>query len=309
MNDPTPVPADLALGSPSPQSADLPEPDALSSDAQPPDPQPPEALEQNDPDSDDRDPDDLPPEWTPEDDWTDEALTLLRALRAPYRRSRAGQIGFAVYCVLLFIVVWGVTPSFGLLLQSSMGADYTGHGPALLSALPSGIAAAALATLLLAARDGIWRGPVIPPRPTADWLLPQPIEPRRVLRPWFWLSCALAATPGIIAAAGAMVALALTVRTGLPAAFGWCLLGGVCVPLLATCLGLAVELSDRVASAVRRSTPLLTVVVLLLVAQSTLAAQGHRIPWLERVELWSGPWGWAGLAALAPTPAAQPGAW
>ncbi|WP_377272877.1 hypothetical protein [Peterkaempfera sp. SMS 1(5)a] len=252
---------------------------------------------------------DPPSEWTADDDWTDEALALLRAMRAPHRRNRAGQIGFTVYCVLMILVVWGVTPSFGLLLQSSMGADYTGHGPALLAALPSGVAAASLATLLLAARDGLWRGPVIPPRPTADWLLPQPVQPRRVLRPWFWLSCALTAVPGIVAACGAMVALGLTTRTGLLAAFGWCVLGGVCVPLLATCAGLAVELHDRVARQVRRFTPVLTVAVLLLVAQSVLAAQGHRVPWLERAEMWSGPWGWAGLAALAPTPGAQPGSW
>jgi len=259
--------------------------------------------------ADESGPDDPQPAWAPEDDWTDEALSLLRTMRAPHRRKRAGQIGFAVYCALLILVVWGVTPSFGLLLQSSMGADYTGNGPALLAALPSGIAAAALATILFAARDGLWRGPVVPPRATADWLLPHPVEPRRVLRPWFWLSCALAAAPGIVVAAGAMVALGLTVRTGLLAAFAWCLLGGVCLPLLATCAGLAVELNDRVAAQVRRLTPVLTVAVLLLVTQSVLAAQGHRIPWLERAELWSGPWGWAGLAALAPTPATQPGAW
>ncbi|GAA0683128.1 hypothetical protein GCM10010193_41180 [Kitasatospora atroaurantiaca] len=266
-----------------------------------------ESADESGPDGFDHD--DPQPEWSPEDDWTDEALSLLRTMRAPHRRKRAGQIGFAVYCTLLILVVWGVTPSFGLLLQSSMGADYTGSGPALLAALPSGIAAAALATILFAARDGLWRGPVVPPRATADWLLPHPVEPRRVLRPWFWLSCALAAAPGIVVAAGAMVTLALTARTGLPAAFGWCVLGGVCLPLLAACAGLAVELNDRVAAQVRRFTPVLTVAVLLLVAQSVLAAQGHRIPWLERAELWSGPWGWAGLAALAPTPAAQPGAW
>ncbi len=252
---------------------------------------------------------DPPQEWTADDDWTDEALALLRAMRAPYRRNRAGQIGFAVYVALLILVVWGVTPSFGLLLQSSMGADYTGGGPALLAALPSGVAAAALGTLLLGARDGLWRGPVIPPRPTADWLLPQPVRPRRVLRPWFWLSCALAAVPGVLAAAGAMVVLALTTRAGLAAAFGWSALGAVCVPLLAVCVGLAAEADDRIAAGVRRLTPGLTVVVLLLAVQSVLAARGHRIPWLERVELWSGPWGWAGLAVLAPTPAAQPGAW
>ncbi|MEU9133702.1 hypothetical protein AB0D08_37385 [Kitasatospora sp. NPDC048540] len=279
-----------------PSTDDLPDPDSEPHAAGRPAADTPEA-------------DGPPAPWSADDDWTDETLALLREMRAPHRRGRARQIGFAVYCALLVLVVWGVTPSFGLLLQSSMGADYTAHGRAILAALPSGVAALSLATLLLAARDGLWRGPVVPPRAATDWLLAHPLRPRRVLRPWFWLSAGLATVPGVLAAAGAMVVLALTVPAGLPAAFGWCLLGGVCVPLLATCLGLAVELDDRVAAAVRRLTPYVTVVVLLLTAQSVLAARGQRIGWLERGELWSGPWGWAGLAALAPTPAARAGAW
>lgn len=250
-----------------------------------------------------------PADWTADDDWTDEALALLRTMRAPHRLNRAKQAGFALYCTLLILVIWGGIPSLGLFLQASMGADYTGHGAALLAAIPSGIAALGLATLLLAVRDGLWRGPVVPPRAATDWLLAHPVRPRPVLRPWFWLSCALAVFPGLVTAVGGMVALGLTVRTGLPAALGWCLLGGVCLPLLATCAGLLVERSDRAAHWVRRLTPYLTLLVLALAAQSALAVAGHPVRWLERVELWSGPWGWAGIAALAPTRAAVPGGW
>ncbi|MDR3036752.1 MAG: hypothetical protein LBV78_27225, partial [Kitasatospora sp.] len=160
-------------------------------------------------------PDDAPAAWTADDDWTDEALALLRALRAPHRRNRAKQAAFALYCTLLILVIWGGIPSLGLFLQASMGADYTAHGPDLLAAMPSGIAAAGLAVLLLAVRDGLWRGPVVPPRATTDWLLAHPVRPRPVLRPWFWLSCGLAALPGLVAAVGGMVALGLTVRVGL----------------------------------------------------------------------------------------------
>lgn len=248
-------------------------------------------------------------EWSSDDDWTDEALALLRALRAPHRLNRAKQVGFALYCTVLILIIWGAVPSLGLFLQASMGTDYTAHSGALLAAMPSGIAALSIATVLLAVRDGLWRGPVVPPRAATDWLLAHPVRPRPVLRPWFWLSCALAVFPGLVTACAGMVALGLMVRVGLAAALGWCLLGGVCLPLLATCAGLLVERSDRAARWVRRLSPYAVLLVLLLAAQSGWAAAGHPVRWLERVELWSGPWGWAGIAALAPTRAAVPGGW
>ncbi|MCX4690477.1 DUF6297 family protein [Kitasatospora purpeofusca] len=248
-------------------------------------------------------------DWTEDDDWTDETLALLRTLRAPHRRNRAKSVGFAVYCVILILIIWGGVPSLGLFLQASMGADYTGHGGDLLAAMPAGVTAIGLVTFLLLVRDGLWRGPVVPPRAATDWLLIHPVRPRPVLRPWFWLSCAVAAFPGLVAAVGGMVALGLTVRAGLPAALGWCLLGGLCVPLLATCAALVVERSDRAARWVRRLTPYLTLLIIALAAQSALAVAGHPVRWLELVEMWSGPWGWAAIAALAPTSAAVTGGW
>lgn len=245
--------------------------------------------------------------WSDEDDWTDEALRLLRSLRAPHRRKRAGQIGYIGYCVLLVAVVWGVLPSMGLFLQASMGADYTRHGAAVLAAMPAGVCALALGTLLLGARDALWRGPVVPPREHVDWLLAQPVRIGHVLRPWYWFSCCASLAAGMLAAAIGMVTLGLTVKVGLAAGFAWCLVGGVCLPLLATALALAIERSARIAGWVRALTPYVTVSVLALAGQSVLAANGHAVPWLERVELWSGPWGWAGIAALSPTPAAAPG--
>ncbi|MEU3460621.1 hypothetical protein ABZ721_11775 [Streptomyces sp. NPDC006733] len=245
--------------------------------------------------------------WDEEDDWTAEALLLLRNLRSPHRRKRAGQVGFAVYCVLLVLVVWGVLPGFSLFLKSSMGADYTVHGSAILAAVPSGVCALVLGSLLVAARDALWRGPVVPPRDSADWLLTQPVRIARILLPWFWLSCGVALAVGLLASVIGMVTLALTVKTGLAAAFAWCAVGGVCVPLLATALAVAVEAHESVARWVRTATPYAGLLVLALAAQSALAAAGHRVGRLERVELWSGPWGWSGIAVLSPTRAAVPG--
>ncbi|MFE9429143.1 hypothetical protein ACFYNO_40065 [Kitasatospora sp. NPDC006697] len=250
-----------------------------------------------------------PPEWSEADDWTPEALALLRHLRAPHRRNRAKQVLFAVYCVALILVVWGGMPSLGMFLQARMGADYTAGGGRLLAALPSGIAAVSLATVLVVLRDALWRGPVVPPRASIDWLLAHPVRPRPVLRPWFWLSCALAAFPGLVTAVGAMVAMGLMLKVGLAAAFGWCLLGALGVPLLATSAAVLVERSDRAAHWVRRLTAPVLLVVLALAAQCGFAVAGHRVGWLERVELWSGPWGWAGITALAPTRESVPGGW
>ncbi|MFJ4982367.1 hypothetical protein ACIP9H_01020 [Streptomyces sp. NPDC088732] len=245
--------------------------------------------------------------WSDEDDWTRETLRLVRDLRTPHRRKKAGQIGYTVYCVALLLAVWGGLPSLGLFLEKSMGADYSGHGPAILAALPAGSCALGLGWLLVAAWDAQWRGPVVPPRETVDWLLAQPVDAGRVLRPWFWGAAAISGGAGLLVSAIGTIALGLTVGVGLPAAFGWCLLGGVGLPLLATALATAVEGSERVARWARLATPYVGMAVLALAAQTVMAVNGHRLPGLERVELWSGPWGWAGLAALAPTPSALPG--
>jgi len=242
-------------------------------------------------------------------DWTDETMALLRALRAPHRRSRAGQIGYAVYSFVLFVASWGGLFSLGLFANASMGANYTADGPDLLAALPAGVVALSLGLILMVARDALWRGPVVAPRATVDWLLMQPVRPGPVLRPWFWISCAIAVVPGLLAAAAAAVALGLMERVPFGSALGWALVGGICVPLLATAAAVLVERSTRVARWVRRITPVVALLVLLLAVQSVLAGLGHRDLLLERIEMWSGPWGWSALAGLSPTHAAQSGGW
>ena len=242
-------------------------------------------------------------------DWTAETLELLRALRAPHRRSRAGQIGYAVYSFMLFVLSWGGLFSLGLFANASMGANYTADGPHLLAALPSGVCALSLGLMLMVARDALWRGPVVAPRATVDWLLMQPVRPGPVLRPWLWVSCAIAVVPGLLAAAAAAVALGLMERVPFLSALGWALVGGICVPLLATAAAVLVERSTSVARWVRRGSPVVALVVMLLAVQCVLAVMGHRSTLLERIEMWSGPWGWSALAGLVPTHAAQPGGW
>ncbi|MDI5966222.1 hypothetical protein [Streptantibioticus silvisoli] len=246
-------------------------------------------------------------DWAEEDDWTTEALALLRDVRSPHRRKRAGQVGYVVYCVLLLIGVWVALPSTGYFLQQSEGADFSGHGPAVLAAIPSGACAVGLGWMLLMARDAVWRGPVVPARESVDWLLAQPVRVSRVLRPWWWTSAGVSAALGVLVAALGMVVLGLTCRVGLAAGFGWCLVGCAGVPLLAAGIAVLVEGSVRASLWVRRLFPYGALLVVGLAAQAVLAVGGHRLPGLERAELWSGPWGWAGMAALSPTRAAVPG--
>jgi len=235
-------------------------------------------------------------------DFTAETLRLLRELRAVGRRERIRQLLYAGYVAALFVFAWGGVYALGLFQNSALGADYTTHRRALLAALPGGLTALALAVLLAVARDALWRGPVVPPRADVDWLLAQPVEPARVVRPWFRLSCAVAAVPGLLGGAVLGVALSLVDRVGAGAAFGWALTGGVAVPLLAAALGVWVQGSEAAARAVRRATPVVGVVLLGLVVQTGFGLAGDRVPgWVERIEEWSGPWGWSALVALAPS--------
>ncbi len=245
--------------------------------------------------------------WSDEDDWTGEALALLRSVRSPHRRKRAGQIGYVVYVVLLLAAVWVALPSAGFFIQQSEGRDFGGTAPALLAAVPAGGCALALAWLLLVARDAVWRGPVVPARESVDWLLAQPVRTGRVLRPYLWASVAVSAALGVLVASLGMVALGLTCRVGLASGFAWCLAGGAGVPLLGVGVAALVERNPRAGVWVRRVFPFGALLVAALAVQSVLAWNGHRLPGLERVELWSGPWGWAGLAVLAPTGAAVSG--
>lgn len=242
------------------------------------------------------------PDAVPEvPDFTAETLRLLGEMRAPQRRSRLLQIGYALYSGLCLVAAWGGLFALGLFKQASLGADYTVHREAILAALPSGLTALALGVLLLAARDALWRGPVVPPRATVDWLLVHPVDQEPVVRPWFRVSCGLALLPGLLGTAALTVLLALTDRAPALPTLGWCAVGGLCVPLLATAGALAVERSPGAARFARRATPYATAVVLLLAAQSGLGAAGERLRPAELVEMWSGPWGWPALCALAPT--------
>ncbi|MEU7109728.1 hypothetical protein ABZ951_32490 [Streptomyces sp. NPDC046215] len=247
--------------------------------------------------------------WTEEDDdRTEETLRWLRDKRRDHRRRKSRDLAVVVYTVLLTVVGYGSGYAFHFLRQVELGADYGGLGADVRRALPALFTLLTGALALAAARDALWRGPVVVPGPAVGWLLAQPVRRAAVLRPWFRLSAGLAVVPALLVAAGAAVVLRVMGLAPLGEALLALLPGAVCLPLLAVCVGMAVERRAALARWVRRGTPLAVVALMLLAGQVALAARGHRSGFLEGVELWSGPWGWAAQPVVAATGGSAP-AW
>ncbi|RLV08595.1 hypothetical protein CTZ27_07340 [Streptomyces griseocarneus] len=248
------------------------------------------------------------PGWTEEDDdRTAETLRWLREKRRDHRRQKGRDIAVVVYTLVLIVAGYGGGYAFHFLRQVRLGADYGGLGADVQRTLPAFFALLTVGLVLAAARDALWRGPVVLPGPSVGWLLAQPVRKGRVLRPWFRLSAGLALVPGLLGAAAGAVVLRVLGLASPGTALLALLPAAVCLPLLATAAGMAVERRPALARTVRRCTPLAVVLLMLLAGQVTAAAYGHRLALLERIELWSGPWGWAAQPVVAATGGSAPG--
>ncbi|SHK58853.1 DUF6297 family protein [Actinacidiphila paucisporea] len=237
--------------------------------------------------------DDAP--WSEEDDdRTDETLAWLRRKRRAHRRAKGRETAVLVYTVLIAVAGYGSSFVVSFLHGLEDGSGYADAARDLRAAMPPLFALLALGTAVLAARDALWRGPVVVPGPAVGWLLAQPVRRGKVLRPWFWLSAGLALVVGVPAGVAGAAILRVTGLAPLGTAVLAALPAAVCLPLLAVALGMAVERRPAAARAVRRWTAPAVLLLAALVAQSVLAVNGHRSPAVEQVELWSGPWGWAG---------------
>ncbi|MFI1180950.1 hypothetical protein ACH4UT_15555 [Streptomyces sp. NPDC020799] len=253
--------------------------------------------------------DEAEPTWTEEeDDRTAETLAWLREKRRAHRRRKGRDLAVVIYTVVLALLGYGSGYAYHFLRQIRLGADYSGLGADVQRTLPALFTLLTAALALAAARDALWRGPVVVPGPSVGWLLAQPVRRARVLRPWFWLSAGLAVVPGLLLALAGAVVLRVMSLASLGTALLALLPAAVCLPLLAVSAGMAVERRAALARSVRRCTPLAVVVLMLLAAQVALAGYGHRLGVLERAELWSGPWGWAAQPVVAATGGGAP-AW
>ncbi|GAA2608638.1 hypothetical protein [Streptomyces axinellae] len=231
--------------------------------------------------------------WTPDLDRTPETLRRLRELRRDHRGRRNRELGVLAYTLFLLVLGYGSTLGYRFARQLEYAAAQGDTAEALRRALPTALVLAAFAFALAAARDALWRGPVIVPRPALAWLLDQPVDRARVLRPAFRLTAALALTAGVLGAEGGAALLWLAGLAPLGEALALCLPAGVCLPLLAVSLGLHVERRPQQAHLVRRLTPYAVLLLAALAAAAAWAATGGRSGVPEACLLWSGPWGWA----------------
>lgn len=246
--------------------------------------------------------------WTEEDDdRTAETLAWLRRKRRAHRRRQGRDLAVLLYCVLLAGIGYGSGLVVHFLRELENGADYRHFGADLQLSLPALFTTLTAVLAVLAARDALWRGPVVLPGPAVGWLLTQPVRRGAVLRPWFRLSAGLSLLPGVLLGVAGAVVLRVTGLAPIGAALLAALPAALCLPLLAVCLGMAVERRPGLTRAVRRYTAPAVLVLGALVAQTVLAANGHRARVLEWIELWSGPWGWSAQPWVRATGGSVPG--
>ncbi|WP_266735226.1 DUF6297 family protein [Streptomyces platensis] len=220
-------------------------------------------------------------------------MRWLRDKRRSHRSRRNRDLGVIGYSLVLLAGGYGTTFVYRFAKRLEHAAAHGDALEAIRRTLPAGLVLLALSLVVLAARDALWRGPVIVPGPDAAWLLSQPVDRARVLRPYFRLTAGLAVVAGVLCAVAGGILLHLTGLSSLGTGLASCLPAGLCLPLLAVVLALQVERRTSLGTRVRAWTPYAVLLLVMLVAQAGWAAAGHRLPVLEQVELWSGPWGWA----------------
>ncbi|MFD7662049.1 hypothetical protein [Streptomyces sp. NPDC059788] len=246
--------------------------------------------------------------WSEEDDdRTDETLRWLRDKRRAHHRQRRRDRAVLAYCVVLAALGYGSGYAHRFLKELELGADHGSLGADLQRTLPAAFVAVTLALAVLAARDALWRGPVVVSGPSVGWLLAQPVRRGAVLRPGFRITAGLTVAAGLVVASAAAVVLQVTDLASFGAGLLALLPAAVCLPLLAVSLGMAVECRPHLARYVRRLTAPVALLLALCAGQAALAGAGHRWAPLEQAELWSGPWGWAAQPVVSVTGGTAPG--
>jgi hypothetical protein len=291
----SPAPADHSPAGRSPADLD-PDPEAASSSEPKPEsePEPESQPDDGDDDGDEGGESVAESGWNEQDDdRTAETVQWLKVKRRAHRRRQSRDMAVLLYSLVLAGLGYGSGIAVHFLRGLDEGANYGGFGAGLERGLPALFAALGLTLAMLAARDALWRGPVVLPGPTVGWLLAQPVRRAAVLRPWLRLSVWLALLPGVLGGLVGGMTLRVTGRASIGPALLCVVPAALCLPLLAVALGMAVERRPRWARRVRRWTAPAVLLLGALAAQTGLAGAGHRVRPLEWVELWSGPWGWA----------------
>jgi hypothetical protein len=239
-------------------------------------------------------------------DSTGPTISLLRDLRRGRAKQRAANAAYWIYLVVFIVALYGGSRIAAAAHDLRHPPPPTAQTPHVLHAEPYGLAALALLLLLVLVRDALWRGPVTLPQPAVDWLLDTPVDRGRLLRPRFRMSAAVAILAG--AAVGIVPAAAL-VSLGLGGhSFGHVLrLTGAAMVSTALLFVLgtgSAGLIERYPASwrwLRRATPAVVALVVVLGGLAAWAALGRLPPVVADVVAWSGPWGWVtqGMIALS----------
>ena len=220
---------------------------------------------------------------------TDDPIARVAAVRAflrqrehgPSLRETASKVAYQAYLVLLLGGLYGTVVARTLSLPSG---SQPALSPAADAAVPAVVVGLALLASFAGVRVGTWAGPVLVSRAEAAWLLPAPLDRRRLLRRD--LAWGLAGYGAAGALLGALVGtiVAVETRAGVAGALLGSILGWGALGVAIGALALAVESSRRLARGALR-----------LTAPIALVAAG--LVWLTRaapvVASWVTPWGWA----------------
>lgn len=249
-----------------------------------------------------REPED-PAYW---DDVARETREHLRAARRAHLSKQRRDLAFYAYVVVLFAAFYIAPYTGGILRLAEHRGVVSPLADRVTAAVPLAGTGLALAALVAAVSDALWRGPVVLDPATAGWLLPAPASWGPLLRPRLRLSLASYASVGAIGAAALAFLAQVGSRARVTPLLAAAPVAGLLLGVAATAAGALVERHDPV---VRRRLPVLSVARLALLA---LAAGSAVAAWrptalpraLGTALMWSGPWGWA---AQPVAEAAEPG--
>lgn len=217
---------------------------------------------------------------------------------APSLRETVGRVAYQAYLVAL---VGGL---YGTVVVRTLSTPASSARPVLPAAdaavVPAVVVGLAVLATLAGVRVGTWAGPVLVSRAEATWMLPAPLDRRRLLRRD--LAWGLAGHGAVGALVGALVGTVVTVETraGVAGALLGSIAGWAALGVVTGAGSLAVESSRRLATAVLRGTAVL--VALGVVVTWGMAAAPAASAWLS-------PWGWATAPVVAATGVDVPHPW
>jgi hypothetical protein len=230
--------------------------------------------------------------------FTGEVLAWLRARRGS-RRVAVRRIAFAVYLAALFSAIYG-WPVVLWAVRSLETEHVRGKvGVAVIPALPLGLSCLFVIVLVGACRNALWHGPVVLSGPDVAWLLPTPLDRVRLLRPRAVNAIGAAGIGGALAGAlGALLVNAVHPHGGGRLVAG--MIGfGCATAVIAVAAAAVVEASPRAARGVRRFWLSGLGLSLVLAVLTTVRASGRSWIWVNRIVVWSGPWGWTSQLPVA----------